>query len=438
MKRNKLFTLLFFLLPALLLSSCLKDQEDYFDESASARLSNYKDNARRTLMNAPYGWLFELNKSSASADEYGGYAFTCKFDSLTVDVRSELDTTKVVTSYYKITAETAATLVFDTYNELIHNFAEGTASLYHGYGGDVNYVIDSVSTDLVKVHGARSLQTYYLRRLDRPAKQYLQDQAAFVKRYNDESFTKMSGEINGVAVNGEVNGGSLSAEMTVGDNAETAYFAFTSQGIRFTSPLQVGDATISELVYNFDSRAYTGTDSKGAQFSLKAAYPEWVQLYNAWAGEWTIGYQGDDGNLATIDVILTPTADRSAYIMHGLAAAFDVTLKYIKSANAVEINTQYVGEPLPNGNLVRLTMWDCSGGYVGTSSGYGLRTKWNEANKRYEWVDNGAWARGAEGIMLREYTTGETRVGNLSSAYPDYLVNGSYRMAYISTFTKKN
>ena len=38
MKLNKIITLALLLLPALLLQSCLKDQEDLYDSSASARV----------------------------------------------------------------------------------------------------------------------------------------------------------------------------------------------------------------------------------------------------------------------------------------------------------------------------------------------------------------------------------------------------------------
>lgn len=438
MKRNKLTTLLFFLLPALLLCSCLKDQEDYFDESASARLANYETTARRTLMDAPYGWVMELYKNSASTNEYGGYAFTCKFDSLTVDVRSELDTSKVVTSYYKITSETAATLIFDTYNELIHEFSEGTSALYHGYGGDVDYVIDSVATNLIKLHGSRSGMTYYMRRLDRPASQYLQEQAQFASNYTDASYTVVSGTVNGVAVSGEVTPASLSAALTIGSEEETDYFTFTTTGIRFKEPVQAGDATFSELVYNFDSHTYTGTDSKGNAFTLEGSFPEWVILYNQWAGSWTLGYRTSaTGSEHTVSVTLVPTADRSSYLMRGFAPSYDIIMRYTKSDNSIEFYPQYVGENLPNGNRARMGLYAYGrSSYIGWTNGYGLRTKLADDGQSYTWVNNGTWARNATGLYLREYTQSGSYVQNLPTSYTDYLLDGRYRIQYMTSFTK--
>lgn len=432
-------TLLLFLLPALLLSSCLKDQEDFFEDSASARLSKYQQEIRQTLMSAPYGWLFEIYPGSTQS--HGGYAFTCKFDSLTVEVKSELDTTMTCTSYYKITSETAASLTFDTYNELMHYFAEGTSSLYQGFGGDVEYVIDSISSDLVKVHGARSLSTYYLRRLDRPAEQYLREQAAFVKKYNDDSFTMMSGTINGIAVSGEVTPSSLYMNVTVADSIDSDLpIVFTSTGLRFYSPLQVGDATVSEMTYDFAARAYTGVDSKGQSFSLAASYPEWVIRYNEWAGDYKLGYKTkEDGETKYIDVTLTPTDDKSAYTMSGLAKAFDVELNYMKATNKLELRTQYVGSALSNKNIVRLVVWDSNTGYITWSEGVGFTTKWNEANQNYDLVDNAVWkSYTVRGFILYEYTTSGTRVGSLATTYTDYMINGANRLPYVVSLTKKN
>lgn len=439
MKTNKLTTLLLFLLPALLFSSCLKDQEDYFDESASARLANYESTARRTLMDAPYGWLLELYKNSATVNEYGGYAFTCKFDSLTVDVRSELDTSMVVTSYYQITSETSATLTFDTYNELIHLFAEGKGSsaYYQGYGGDVDYVIDSIATDLIKLHGGRSGMTYYMYRLDRPASQYLQEQAQFASSYTDASYTVLNGTVNGVSVSGEVTPASLSAALTIGSEEETDYFAFTSTGIRFKNPIQVGDATFSELAYNADSHTYTGTDSKGKTFTLEGSFPEWVLRYNEWAGSWTLGYKtSSTGSEHTVTVTLVPTADRSSYLMRGFAPSYDIIMRYTKSDNSIEFYPQYVGENLPNGNRARLGVYAAAQGYIGWTNGYGLRTKPADDGQSYTWVNNGTWARNATGLYLREYTQSGSYVQNLPTSYTDYLLDGRYRIQYITSFTK--
>ena len=52
MKLNKILTFGLFLLPAFALQSCLKDQEDSFDGSASARVEKYLSEAQKTLQSS--------------------------------------------------------------------------------------------------------------------------------------------------------------------------------------------------------------------------------------------------------------------------------------------------------------------------------------------------------------------------------------------------
>ena len=76
MKLNKIITLALLLLPALLLQSCLKDQEDLFDSSASARVEKYLSDTQKTLQNAQYGWVLE--NFPDPNQKYGGYTYTLK------------------------------------------------------------------------------------------------------------------------------------------------------------------------------------------------------------------------------------------------------------------------------------------------------------------------------------------------------------------------
>ena len=54
------------------LQSCLKDQADVFDNASSLRLQEYLDKTQKTLVDAPYGWAFDIYPERTQA--YGGYA----------------------------------------------------------------------------------------------------------------------------------------------------------------------------------------------------------------------------------------------------------------------------------------------------------------------------------------------------------------------------
>ena len=73
MKIKYSFLLLLATMP-LFLTSCLHDQEDVFDESASTRMQTYLSNAKSTLTSAEHGWAFDYypdRKLSRGGVAYG-------------------------------------------------------------------------------------------------------------------------------------------------------------------------------------------------------------------------------------------------------------------------------------------------------------------------------------------------------------------------------
>ena len=84
--KKKVLSFLLMMLPALLLTSCLKDQDDLFSESASHRVANYLDKAKKVLLSSENGWVLDYFPHSEQA--YGGYSYTLKFDDQYVTVCS--------------------------------------------------------------------------------------------------------------------------------------------------------------------------------------------------------------------------------------------------------------------------------------------------------------------------------------------------------------
>ena len=75
-----IFAYILMMLPAVLMTSCLKGQEDKFSESASQRSANYLAYVKEVLMSSENGWV--LNYFPDRNQSYGGYAYTVKFDTL--------------------------------------------------------------------------------------------------------------------------------------------------------------------------------------------------------------------------------------------------------------------------------------------------------------------------------------------------------------------
>ena len=116
--RKRLISALMIAAAAFSAQSCLFEQNDIFEESASLRLAKTMEETDKVLKDSPNGWLFEIFPEGSQS--YGGFALICKFnDDQTVDVYSELDDTPQtpVNSYYKMTNDNGPVLIFDTYND---------------------------------------------------------------------------------------------------------------------------------------------------------------------------------------------------------------------------------------------------------------------------------------------------------------------------------
>lgn len=442
MKKNLILSLLL-LLPAFMMQSCLHNQEDKFDESSSQRLKGYLEKAKQALTGAEYGWLFEIFPKSTR--EYGGYAFFCKFDETTATIKAEpLPGTGAPSGtdvcYYKLGTEDGPILIFDTYSPIMHYFAEGKSSAYQAYGGDTEYVIDDITDDIIKVHGARSKNVYYLYRLTKPMDEYLTELAQFQSDYWDPliaGYSCIRGTINGEVFEGEFLT-SRQLEYTLGDTDGSQAYIYTTDGIRLYSAITIGGVKIREFKYNFDTHTYTAIDENGKEYPLDGAFPQWVINYDEWAGsyEFYISSTSTTTTYSTLDVELVPVADRSIYLLRGVNPNYDLTLNYLKAENALELQPQVVGEPLASGNVVLLAGWANGPGYVHyglytTTVASGMKTYWSEADEMYKWTDNGKWSSYKMNAYILYEFKGTTRVGaiNLNDAeQAAYAINGAGRI----------
>lgn len=448
MKKN-LILLLLILLPAFMMQSCLHNQEDKFCDPSSIRLKEYINKAKKVLMSSEHGWLFEIFPKSTT--EYGGYAFICKFDEQTATITAEpLLGTKppsgVDECYYKIGTEDGPILIFDTYSPIMHYFAEGTDKGYQGYGGDTEYVIDEITDDVIKVHGARSKNKYYLYRLTKPAEEYLQNLAQFQKDFWDPQVAGQSyikGSINGEAFEGEFLT-NRQMEYTVGDTSGKRAFVYTENSIRLYSPITIGGAKIREFKYDFEKRAYIAIDEEGKEYPMEGVFPQWVINYDEWAGtyEFYISSTEDTKTYSTVEVELLPVADRSVYLMKGVNPNYNLQLNYLKDENALEIRPQLFGEPLADSHVVLLSGWangdgKVSYGLYGSSPvASGMKTYWSEADQMFKWVDNGKWGSyKMNGYILYEFNSqttfsSSTRVGviDVDGEQAAYAINGAARI----------
>ena len=232
MKNSKLVCLLLMAMPMLMLS-CLKDQDDTFDESAAARMTNYLKSVADVLTSADNGWVMNYYPDRTQA--YGGYAYTMKFDGQNVEVMTQLDNgTDRYTSTYKLTNDDGTILSFDTYNEAIHFFARPTASRYEGYDGDFEFIVMGISDDrrTITLKGKRTGNTIMMYRLDTTPEAYLEATAAVQAAMPFQAYQLNVGGTQ-VYVDGQEGNLVMSYTTDGAEQSVTVPYIFTPKGMEF-------------------------------------------------------------------------------------------------------------------------------------------------------------------------------------------------------------
>lgn len=436
MKINKFLVYIALILPALLMQSCLKDQEDTFDKPSSARMQSYLSEAQKTLASAEYGWVFDYYPDRDLS--YGGYTYTLKFNDDSVTIGSE-SADQEETSLYRLTTDDGPVLSFDSYNTLMHLFATPSASLYEAYDGDFEFIIDSIGADKIKVHGKRTLNTMYLYKLTKPAGDYL---SKVDDTKNNMIIQGIKGTAGSKTVNGAVDLESRYIDIIYDDTAKVSTsFVYTETGIRFYEPVTIGGVELSYLDFNATDNTLTSTDDKGNTVTLQGVLPEGYVPYADFAGDYTLTYNvnpKETSNPLTVDVTLTPDKDGTGYILSGLNDNYTLKLTYNHSLGLLELNSQSVGTY--NGNTVWICAWGRQeeNGYLTWDTSAGMRTEWNKdkENPVYYFVWNGYSGFHADSFLLWELDSSGSSVGSMSGA-KDWYTNNSYQFPYIYSLKKK-
>lgn len=255
MKSYKVFACLLIALPALLLQSCLKDDDDKFPESSSERAQKYIAAAQDSLMNSTYGWILDYYPQSSQS--YGGYTYAVKFDQDKATVYFENQPGKSETSLYSMKSDDGPVLSFDSYNSMIHFFATPSSDKNNGYEGDFEFVVDSIGHDAIKVHGKRSMNTMYFRRLNEPAADYINK---VITTGDSFGLYAAVGTIGGQQAQMVFDRSSRQVQVAVDTTYFTSAYNFTDKGIKLYKPVTVEGVTVDEVNYNDADLSLSGEE----------------------------------------------------------------------------------------------------------------------------------------------------------------------------------
>ena len=370
---------------ALLLPSCTHEQDDYFDQTATHRLQSKLDHTWQLLREAPYGWAMDYYPDRDL--DYGGYAYAVRFDSLRAEVFTELSPGQSVTSFYSLQGDDGAVLTFDTYNTLMHFFATPSSSEYEAKDGDFEFVIDSVASDYISMHGKRNLNTVTLHPLSEPPAQYLQTVIAL----GEDFASSCQGTIGGQQVSATIDLNRRRLLYTDAEGrAQEHFFVFTDQGLRFYHPLYVGQQRIDQLTLSQQQQTLTSTDGQLVSLS-PLPHDSLFVPYSQYEGQYYFSYF--DGRLNP-SVRLVANRFKGGFDMVGLSSKYNIFLSYDKNAGCLHLNPQMLGvyENPADGlrYAVYLMAWNSTAGNLTWTTEAGMKTVWNGSHEApvYQFVTN--------------------------------------------------
>lgn len=364
-----------------LLQSCTNEVDDLFDTPAQQRMNEEIKTCRALLASSELGWKLDYYPSSKQS--YGGYAMTVKFDETKVTAASEItgDPAKTITSLYSLKSDMGPTLNFDSYNAILHYFADPDysegAGLGKGYEGDYEFIIQSHSENEILLKGKKTKNLMKMTRLTEPSETYL----AAVMATEE----KISSVVGVLGYSGKLNGQDVSISIPAdrrmsiqaGESLTATGFMFTVDGIQLYQPVKIGGKEVNSLKWSDAEQTYV-TDDGALTPVPDPAYTKYLRFL----GEYTMNYSSK-----TVPIKLTPlkySASEKLYEVEGLP--FPLRVYYNVEKDCMEILTYNTGK-------CDVAVWELIGqGHLSANPGLGMIGQLKEGTDNvYEFVDNGVW-----------------------------------------------
>lgn len=366
-----------------LLQSCTNEVDDLFDTPAQQRMNEEIKTCRALLVSSELGWKLDYYPSAKQS--YGGYAITVKFDEAKVTAASEIagDPQKTIASLYSLKSDMGPTLNFDSYNAILHYFANpdntGGAGTGKGYEGDYEFIIQSHSENEIILKGKKTKNLMRMTRLTEPGSTYLAAVMATEK--------KITSVVGILGYSGKLNGQDLSISMPsdrrmniqtgAAESLITTAFMYTEEGIRFYQPVMIGGKEVNGLKWSDTENAYVSDD---VAFTPVPA-PSYKK-YLRFLGDYTMSYDPNK----TVSIKLTALkygASEKTYGVEGLS--FPLRVYYNVEKDCMELLTYNTGK-------CDVAMWDSKTGYLTSAAGVGMIAQLKEGTDNvYKFVDNGVW-----------------------------------------------
>ena len=283
---------------ALLLTACSPETENLFGESAAIRLQKSVINYTTTLEDNAQGWSMDFYPGERID---GGVAYTARFKDGNVTLsceraidygdliyKSEYKYTagQEVTSGYSIKSENSVVLSFDTFNALIHYWAQPFGLKAAGYASDYEFSFIHCSADSVVLRGKKYGNLMRLYPLNQSASDYITKAGAMRQQLSDIPRQR-------IVVDGQTQLISFTdnhLKYTDGDKQYDVPFTYTADGIRFYESASIKGMVFNQMSYDAATQELRTADG---HFVLPA--PSVTEKFVATKNQWYFGFNMASG-----------------------------------------------------------------------------------------------------------------------------------------------
>ena len=404
MRKLKLISIFAFV-SFIVFPACQQLEPDVFDKPSSARMSDFLEDIRATLVAEQYGWTMDYFPGS----NYAGVTYALKFTEQTVTAALETNPTVSETSSFALKTDDGAVLSFDTYNTVLHAYATPDQRKYQAKGGDFEFEISSFDKEKKEIVlvGKRSRNHCTLRPLTKPAEDYFAGIRAFE---GNLAVPAATGTVDGKEYELFLDSGirSISISEKGSEESQTVRYVLTENSLRFSEPFTIGNTEFTEWTYDAQNGTLNGS---GVSF-LKFIPPGYV-TYEDYLGEYTFYYYNKAGSFK---VKLVEDEHGRTFKMQGFSTFFEPVLSFDGGRGRLNWVKQTVGG---SGSLEYiLAPWDTDAGYLTWSDGVGIVGS-VEDNSVQDFVitfaDNGVWESYKASGWLIWSMNGDSSAGAVSS-----------------------
>ncbi|MDO5571878.1 MAG: DUF4302 domain-containing protein [Bacteroidales bacterium] len=316
-------------LTSLIMVGCYHNQEDYFDESASERITANLTKSKQMLESAENGWRVAYYPNPSQI--FGGYNVFFKFKEGNVTIMTDVaGPDKTCTSLYSMGEDLGPTLNLDTKNELINYFChpknpDGLGSSYKGMEGDYLFTVMEASEEKVVLRGTKSGNTYVLTPLE--TSDWKTEMQAYLDASEDMAFNTYNCVVNGKTYS--IKSSYRTFQIDVDGETISVPFIYNKDGISFYKPITIDGVTAQNFTFK-DEYHFDAAD--GADFKIMTPAPVKSDL------KIELSVPSDEMTYNSVVVSGKPSNDEEYYYMGVM------TLDSYKSLREKKLISKLVGE----------------------------------------------------------------------------------------------